>query len=335
MSESGLSRMPRGREHVRACGTRLAGEDGLRGLAQPDPSRPGLGVGEVEAVAVDLRPSELQDLALPAAGEQEQPDDVGLWPAGGPLPDQPIEDAVKPFDLFGGEEAGEFRARVLRDALDGSGPGMAGGEGGVHDLAEDLERLVGSARSGAAVGVEPPFDVDPPDGVQREAAEGGDQLPLEHTVGESAGRRGAAAAVRRQPLVLDEVAEQGSAGTSFRRARGVSHAERQGSLPGVLDGHERGRADGRPDRLSLDAPVPDEAAMPGRAYPHAEAGHLAVPDRVFRRVRLQLADARVGQPDPPPLHARLPERTGDRVSNASRTVASDRWAYFRVVAAFS
>ena len=212
---------------------------------------------------------------------------------------------------------------------------MAGGEGGVHDLAEDLERLVGSARRGAAVGVEPAFDVDPPDGIQREAAEGGDQLPLEHTVGESAGRRGTAAAVRRQPLVEDEVAEQGSAGTSLRRARGVSHAERQGSLPGVPDGHERGRADGRPDRLSLDAPVPDEAAMPGRAHPHAEAGHLAVPDRVFRRVRLQPADARVGQPDPPPLHARLPDRTGDRVSNASWTVASDRWAYLRVVDALS
>ena len=212
---------------------------------------------------------------------------------------------------------------------------MAGGEGGVHDLAEDLERLVGSARSGAAVGVEPAFDVDPPDGVQREAAECGDQLPFKHTIGGSAGRRGAAAAVRRPPLVEDEVAEQGSTGTSFRRARGGSHAERQGPFPGVLDSHERGRADSCPDRLSLDAPVPDKAAMPGRAHPHAETGHLAVPDRVFRRVWLQLADARIGEPDPPPLHACLPDRTGDRVSTASRTVASDRWAYFRVVAAFS
>ena len=83
-------RMHRRRKHVRACCTRLAGENGLRGLAQPDPSRPGLGAGEVEAVAVDLRPSELQNLALPAAGEQEQPDDVGLLPAGGPLVDQSI-----------------------------------------------------------------------------------------------------------------------------------------------------------------------------------------------------------------------------------------------------
>ena len=79
---------------------------------------------------------------------------------------------MKPFNLFGGEEPGEFRAGVLRDALDGGSLHMAGGEGGVHDLAEDLERLVGSARSGAAIGVEPPFDVDPPDGVQRGAAEG-------------------------------------------------------------------------------------------------------------------------------------------------------------------
>ena len=242
---------------------------------------------------------------------------------------------MKPFDLFGGEEPGEFGAGVLRDALDGSVLGMAGGEGGVHDLAEDLERLVGSAWSGAAVGVEPPFDIDPPDGIQREVSEGGDQLPLEHTIGDSAGRQGAAAAVRRQPLVEDEVAEEGNVRTSFRLARGVSHAERQGPLPGVLDGHERGRADGRPDGLSLDAPVPYEAAMPGRAHPHAETGHLAVPDRVFRRVWLQLADARVGQPDPPPLHARLPDRTGDRVSTASWTVVSDRWAYLRVVDALS
>ena len=242
---------------------------------------------------------------------------------------------MKPFDLFGGKEPGEFRAGVLRYAPDGRGSDMAGGESGVHDLTKDLERLVGSARRGAAVGVEPAFDVDPPDGVQREAAEGGDQLPLEHTIGELAGRRGAAETVRRQPLVEDKVAEQGSARASFRRARGVSHAERQGSLPGVLDGHERGRADSPPDRLSLDASMPDEAAMPGRAYPHAEAGYIAVPDSVFGCVRLQPADARVGQPDPPPLHARLPERRGDRVSNASWTVASDRWAYFRVVAAFS
>ena len=48
---------------------------------------------------------------------------------------------------------------------------MAGGEGGGHDLAEDLERLVGATRRGAAVGVEPTFDFDPPDGIQREAAE--------------------------------------------------------------------------------------------------------------------------------------------------------------------
>ena len=126
----GLVWMPRGRETVGACGTRLAGEDGLRGLAQPDPSRPGLGIGEVEAVAVDLRPSELQNLAHPATGEQEQPDDVGLLPAGGPFPDQPIEDAVKSFDLFGGEEPAEFRAGVLRDAPGRAGPGMAFGVGG-------------------------------------------------------------------------------------------------------------------------------------------------------------------------------------------------------------
>ena len=53
------------------------------------------------------------------------------------------------------------------------------------------------------------FDVDPPDGVERATAEGGDQLPLEQMDGGSARRRGAAAAVFRPPFVEDEIAEQG------------------------------------------------------------------------------------------------------------------------------
>ena len=33
------------------------------------------------------------------------PDNVGLLPAGGPLPDRPVEDAVKPFDREPGIQA--------------------------------------------------------------------------------------------------------------------------------------------------------------------------------------------------------------------------------------
>ena len=85
-------------------------------------SWPGLAVAETESVAVDLVPAEVQDLAAPAAGQEQEPDCVGL---GGPrraLPFAGRKGPVQPPDLFSTEEA--------RVSLSGIGPhgrrGIAG-----------------------------------------------------------------------------------------------------------------------------------------------------------------------------------------------------------------
>ena len=89
----------RGKDEV-APRPRLSGDDGLRRLAEPDGTRPRLGLGEPEHVAIDLGPSERQDFALPAAGQQKQTDDVGLRSARGPFFHEPLQGPVKPGDLL-------------------------------------------------------------------------------------------------------------------------------------------------------------------------------------------------------------------------------------------
>ena len=112
--------------------------------------------------------------------------------------------------------------------------------------------------------------------------------------------------------------------------------KRQAFAPSVFDGHERGRADGQPDRRVVGMPVPDEAAMSRWTHANAEPGNPTIPDGEFRLVRLQSRDAGVGQAHPSlSVHVLAPERIGARESTAARTDMSERCAYFRVVAAFS
>ena len=80
--------------------SRLSRDDGLRRLAQPHRARSRLRVRQPDPVPVDLRPSQPEDFALAAAGQQQQADDVGLWLARGPFLHQPVESAVKPGDLL-------------------------------------------------------------------------------------------------------------------------------------------------------------------------------------------------------------------------------------------
>ena len=53
-------------------------DGGLRRFAQPDLSWAGLGFRQLEHSAVDLGPFQPQDLASPAARQEEQANDVGL-----------------------------------------------------------------------------------------------------------------------------------------------------------------------------------------------------------------------------------------------------------------
>ena len=93
-------RVPRRRKDEGAACSRLASDDRLRRPAQPHRARPRLGLRQSEHVAVELGPSERQDFAFPAAGQQQQADDIGLRSSRGPVLDEPVQGPVKPGDLL-------------------------------------------------------------------------------------------------------------------------------------------------------------------------------------------------------------------------------------------
>ena len=241
-------RIPRRRKDERASGSRLAGDNGLRRPAQPDRARPGLRLGQSEHVAVDLRPSKRQDFALPAAGQQQEADDVGLRPARGPFLNQPVQGPVEPGYLFCGQEPGHLPARVRSDACNRIGPDMAGGFRRAHDLAQHGKRDVGRARRLAAHVVEPAFDMRPADAIKAKRPEGGHEPGPDYAVHTLAPARTAMAPVCRKPVLHDEIPEErnGSpAGRVFgaKRMRAVEQGPACG--PGFLHRHQHGRTDGR------------------------------------------------------------------------------------------
>ena len=190
-----------------------------------------------------------------------------------------------------------------------------------------------------AVSVEPAFDIPPTDAVQSERTESGQKLFLQHVVDRLAPPRPPPTLGSRLPLTHCKIPKR----RNDRLLLPVFPAGNFGAVlnsqafpTSVLDGLERCRTDRFPHRCAVYMSVPDEAAMARRAHPYAQPGNAVVPHHVFRLARLQLPDAGVREAYPRPArHARSPERTGARASTASRTDASDRCAYFRVVVACS
>ena len=281
---------------------RLAGDDGPRRFAQPDRARPGLGFGEPEHIAVDLGPSERQDFALAAAGQQKQADDVGLRSARGPLLDQPVQGPVKPGDLLLRQEPGHLPARVRPDALAGIVLHEAGRHGGRYDLSQLGKRHVGRARRLAAHSVEPALDHGPADVIEAQCAEGGQESQLRHAVHSFAPVRAATLPLRRQPVPHDEIPEQGNGGP----AGGASGAKRMRAVQKgpacvacFLHRHQCGRTDGRAYHLPVHGPMPHETAMPGRTNPHAQTRDTHVPDDVFGIAGTHFSDNGIRQADLP------------------------------------
>ena len=110
-------RIERREKDISASGSRLPLQDGARGRIQDDPPRPGLGIGEIERVPVDVLPAHGHDLVLAAAGQQEKADDVHLLCARRPRAGMVVQRAVKALDLLARQEAGELRAGIALDAL--------------------------------------------------------------------------------------------------------------------------------------------------------------------------------------------------------------------------
>ena len=243
-------------------------------------------------------------------------------------------------DFSGGQKAGEFRAGISPDALRRIGGDQAGRDRGIQDLAKHLERPVRAAGGRLAVRVEPSLHTRTADQIQPERAEGGQELFRQYAVDGFVLRFPPSARRRCFPFSQGVFPKQGTF-RSFIPARNICERptvlDGPAFLPGILDGHERGRADGQPDRRAVGLPVVNEAAMSRGAHANAEPGNPAVPDDEFRLVRFQPLDAGIRQAGSPRLsrHVRPRESTGARASTASRTDASERWAYFRVVEACS
>ena len=134
-------------------------QDALRRGVEVDRLGPGLAVAEMEGVAVDFVPAQIDDFAPTAAGKQEEADDVGLGGAGRPFGHARVEMLVQSPDLVPREEA---RAPGSRIRLDGAGR-VALQASALHgvpqDGAEQSQRLVGAAGCRRAVLVEPPVDI--------------------------------------------------------------------------------------------------------------------------------------------------------------------------------
>ena len=148
-----------------------------------------------------------------------------------------------------------------------------------------------------------------------------------------------AGARRRHPRAGREIAEQGNGGQGYSITVAeppLAVLERETRPARLLHRHQRDGTDGGPHRASVGAPVPDEAPMPRGADPDPQPGNPCVPDDVFRPSRFQPGNARIRQANRlPRRHVELPASTGARASTASRTEASDRWAYLSVVVGLS
>ena len=79
-------------------------------------------------------------------------------------------------ELVTGEKAGERGAPVHGHVAGGIDAEMAAGDSEFENLAQDVQRVIGAAGSGSAVGVELVQHVVAGDAVERRCAEGGQEL---------------------------------------------------------------------------------------------------------------------------------------------------------------
>ena len=94
-------------EHERTLAARLPVENRARLCVERDRPRPRLAVRKRQHVIVNLGPSQADDLALAASGQQQEADDVGLL--GRALPGLAIQNEMEAGDFLAGQEPGECR----------------------------------------------------------------------------------------------------------------------------------------------------------------------------------------------------------------------------------
>ena len=286
---------------VRTDAAGLPQQDTLGFGVEEHRSWPGLAVAEAERVAVDLIPAEVQDLAAPAAGQEQEPDDVGL---GGPrraLPFAGRERLVQPSDFFRTEEA--------RAPLSGVGPHGRRGiavqvpppDRVTQDGPEQPQGVVGAAGCGRAVPIKPPVDSMWGDAFETQGPEGGQQLSAE--IGFHALATGGLVPVAkdRAPDGFDEVAKPraGVAVATPRECGGTGGGlQFQAGTPSLGNRPLRGGSERVSPRDGVRAGTALKDVGPPARGPDAdaEAGGPGVPDGVLGQFALQPRDRGVGKP---------------------------------------
>ena len=296
--------------------------DDLPGWAiQQDRSRPGLGVGEFQPVVPYLFPAEIHDLALAAAGEQQQTYDVGLLRLGRGAFSTSVEDMVKSGDFLAGEEPRHFPAGIAADAAHRVGLDMTESVGMVEDLPQQGEGGVGGPRRGPAASLEPAERHAAGDAVETPGAEGRKQPAVQRASEPFLCGRLAALETVRLPRTGDEVPEQRrlpAAGIVRIGGRGCRLHARAAYL---LDLAERCRAERHFPNAPVRFAVIDEGPAAGGADPDPEPGHLRIPYGIFARLRPEPDNAGVGQSFPPRHLSVLPENGAESVGGLlDRTV---------------
>ena len=204
LRRAGPRRISRRGKHVGLAVPGLSPENGPGLRVQENRPRSRLAVGQAEHVPVDLRPAQVDELALPASGQQQEPDDGRLLAARRPAL-MGVERGVQAADLGAGQKAGRLRPRIALHAPGRIGGDVAAGDGVVQDLTQDVERAVGAAGRGSAVAVEPGMHLRSVNPVEPSIPEAGKQLPLKSAVRAPAGRWLASVVAGRVPGSGDEV----------------------------------------------------------------------------------------------------------------------------------
>ena len=296
--EVGVARprwIARRRKHEWTLSPRLPFENtpGLR--IEWDLPGPGLAVGQHEHVALDLGPAQAHDLAPATPGQQQEPDHFGLLAVA--PPGLPVERLVEAGDLLAGEEACELRPAVGLDACGRVGVGVAARDGEVHDLAEDVEAVIGIAGRGPAERVEPPPDPRGGNAVERDRPELRQQLAREERAVTFFRGGLVALEMRVLPLTLDELPERGGAASRHALLLGLVGDLPREAIPARLrDGPERHRTQGNAFRAPAGSLQPHIALPTAGPEPDPETGDAVVPDGIFPFSRTETLDGGVSQP---------------------------------------
>ena len=113
---AGLRRITERGKDVWALCPRLTRQDGQRSRTQQNRARAGFAVRETKRVPIHLRPAQVYEFALSASGEQQQPDNRGLLPAGTSSL-MSIQRCVQTVHLRSRQEPASAWARGLRLTL--------------------------------------------------------------------------------------------------------------------------------------------------------------------------------------------------------------------------